>query len=218
MPGTPARAGGVIAGSGVLANIVAGAGLAVLAGGAVLTGAAVLAGTATPALAAQVPVTIDPATAMPGLPVTGTIKCNSGAKSATLYGKELGLNGPVSMKSARDNVFAVTVSLPTGLAPGVYTVVAGCENGDYGTTTLTVQGAPTPPPPTPRPTYRPRPRPRPCPCKPTWYPTAAPFTGDGSTSFPGGGAGIATVAGVGLVGVGGATGVAAVRRLRRSQR
>jgi hypothetical protein len=217
MPGTPARAGGVIAGSGVFASIMASAGLAVLAGGAVLSGAAVLAGTATPALASTVPVTIDPSTAMPGLPVTVTIKCNSGSKSATLYGKEIGLNGPVSMKSTRDSVFAVTVSLPTGLAPGVYTVVAGCENGDFGTTNLTVQGAPTPPPSPPKPPPPTR-RPRPCQCRPTWYPTAAPITGDGSTSFPGGGTGAATVAGVGLLGVGGATGVAAFRRLRRAQR
>ena len=62
MPGTPARSGGVVlAGSGVFAIIVAGAGLAPLMG------------VATPAQAKTVPVTVTPAIAMPGLPVTFTI-------------------------------------------------------------------------------------------------------------------------------------------------
>lgn len=200
MPGTPARSGGVIlAGSGVLAivTVTAGAGLAVLA-------------TATPALAATVPLTADPSTAMPGLPVTFTVKCNPPSKSATLYGKQIGLNGPVSMKSTRGGVYAVTVNLPTGLAPGVYQAVAGCENGDYGTTDLTVNAPPPPPSPTPSPTP-PKPTYRPPPPPP---PTAAPITGDGATSTPGGLGGSA-MAGLGLLGVGSLAGLAAFRRLRK---
>jgi hypothetical protein len=193
MPGTPARSGGVIlAGSGVLAIVTAGAGLAVIA-------------TATPALAANVPLAADPSIAMPGLPVTFTVKCNAPSRSATLYGKQVGLNGPVSMKSARAGVYAVTVNLPAGLAPGVYQALAGCENGDYGTADLTVS-APSPPTPTPsprppEPTYRPP-------------PTAAPVTGDGATSAPGGISG-SEMAGLGVLGAGGVAGLAALRRLRK---
>lgn len=200
MPGTPARSGGVIlAGSGVFAivTVTAGAGLAVIA-------------TATPALAATVPLTADPSTAMPGLPVTFTIKCNPPSKSATLYGKQIGLNGPVSMKPTRAGVYAVTVNLPTGLAPGVYQALAGCENGDYGTADLTVNAPP--PPPTPTPSPRPRP-PKPT-YRPPPPPTAAPVTGDGATSAPGGISGSA-MAGLGVLGVGGVAGLAALRRLRK---
>jgi hypothetical protein len=199
MPGTPARSGGVVlAGSGVFAIIVAGAGLATLMG------------VATPAQAKTVPVTVTPAIAMPGLPVTFTIACGQGVESATLYGKTIDLNGPVAMKPTRGGTFAVTVNLPTGMSPGVYQALAGCESGDYGTVDLTVNAPPTPSPspvpprPSPRPTWRPPPPP----------PTAAPVTGDGTTSIPGGVAGSAA-AGLGLLGVGGATGLAAIRRVRK---
>ncbi|HZR52435.1 MAG TPA: hypothetical protein VFB06_23360 [Streptosporangiaceae bacterium] len=199
MPGTPARSGGVIlAGSGVLAivAVTAGAGLAVIA-------------TATPAQAQTVPLTADPSTAMPGLPVTFTIKCNPPSKSATLFGETIGLNGPVSMKSARAGVFAVTVNLPTGLTPGVREAVARCENGDSGIVDLTVNAPPPPPTPTPspmppKPTYRPPPPP----------PTAAPITGDGATSAPGG-MSTSAMAGLGVLGAGGIAGLAALRRLRK---
>jgi hypothetical protein len=200
MPGTPARSGGVVlVGSGVFAITVAGASLATLTG------------VATPAQAATVPVTVTPAIAMPALPVTFTIACGQGEKSATLFGKTIDLNGPVAMKPTRGGTFAVTVNLPTGMSPGVYQALAGCENGDYGTVDLTVNAPPKPtpsptppkpPPPTPRPTWRPPP------------PTAAPVTGDGATSVPAGVAGSA-VAGLGLLGVGGATGLAAIRRARK---
>jgi len=198
MPGTPARSGGVIlAGSGVLAmvTIAAGAGLAVI-------------NTATPALAASVPLTITPSIAMPALPVTFTVACNSGSKSATLVGRTVGLTGPVSMKQTRGDVYAVTVNLPTGLTPGVYQVYAACENGDYGTADLTVNAPPPPPTPSPRPTP-PRPTYRPPP-----PPTAAPITGDGATSTPGGISGSA-VAGIGLLGAGSLAGLAALRRIRK---
>jgi hypothetical protein len=199
MPGTPARSGGVIlAGSGVLAifTVAAGAGLAVIT-------------TATPALASSVPLTITPSIAMPALPVTFTIACNAPSKSATLVGRTIGLNGPVSMKQTRGDVYAVTVNLPNGLAPGVYQVYAACENGDYGTADLTVNAPPPPPtptqppPPSPRPTYRPPPP-----------PTAAPITGDGATSTPGGISGSA-MAGLGILGAGSMAGLAALRRLRK---
>jgi hypothetical protein len=195
-----------LVGSGVLAIsiIAAGTGLAI----------ASIAGSATPALArtaaylAPVPLTVDPSTAMPGLPVTFTIKCNAGAKSATLYGKQIGLNGPVSMKSARAEVFAVTVNLPTGVAPGVYQALASCENGDMGSADLTVNAppkpSPSPTPPPPKPTYRPQPPP----------PTMAPVTGDGATLTPGGIGGPA-MAGLGLLGAGGVAGFAALRRFRK---
>lgn len=198
MPGTPARSGGVIlAGSGVLAIVAAGAGLAVIA-------------TATPALAQTVPLTVTPSVAMPALPVTFTISCSSGTTSATLIGKTVGLNGPVSMKSTRGSVFAVTVNLPAGLAPGVYQAFAVCETGEYGTADLTVNAPPPPPSPTPSPQ----------PPKPAYSlpssppPTAAPVTGDGATSAPGGLSG-STMAGLGLLGVGGVAGLAAFRRLRK---
>jgi hypothetical protein len=198
MPGTPARSGGVVlAGSGVFAIIVAGAGLATLMG------------VATPAQANTVPLTVTPAIAMPGLPVTFTVACGPRVQSATLFGKTIDLNGPVAMKSTRGGTFAVTVNLPTGMSPGVYQALAGCESGDYGTVDLTVNAPPTP---SPSPTPPPRPSP-----KPTWRPpppTAAPVTGDGTTSIPGGVAGSA-VAGLGLLGVGGATGLAAIRRVRK---
>jgi hypothetical protein len=187
----------VLAGSGVFAIIVAGAGLATLMG------------VATPAQAKTVPVTVTPAIAMPGLPVTFTIACGQSVESATLYGKTIDLNGPVAMKSTRGGTFAVTVNLPTGMSPGVYQALAGCESGDYGTVDLTVNAPPTPSPspvpprPSPRPTWRPPPP-----------PTAAPVTGDGTTSIPGGVAGSAA-AGLGLLGVGGATGLAAIRRVRK---
>jgi hypothetical protein len=187
----------VLAGSGVFAIIVAGAGLATLMG------------VATPAQANTVPLTVTPAIAMPGLPVTFTVACGPRVQSATLFGKTIDLNGPVAMKSTRGGTFAVTVNLPTGMSPGVYQALAGCESGDYGTVDLTVNAPPTP---SPSPTPPPRPSP-----KPTWRPpppTAAPVTGDGTTSIPGGVAGSA-VAGLGLLGVGGATGLAAIRRVRR---
>jgi hypothetical protein len=197
MPGTPARSGGVVlAGSGVFAIAVAGASLATLTG--------------VPAQASTVPLTVTPAIAMPALPVTFTIACGDGVKSATLFGKTIDLNGPVAMKSTRGGTFSVTVNLPTGMSPGVYQALAGCESGDYGTVDLTVNAPPTPspspkpPPPSPRPTRTWRPPP----------PTAAPITGDGTTSIPGGVAGSA-VAGLGLLGVGGATGLAAIRRFRK---
>jgi hypothetical protein len=199
MPGTPARSGGVmLAGSGVLAIIVAGVCLATLSGGA------------TPALAATVPVTASPSVAMPGLPVTFTVACGPGVKSATLFGKTINLTGPVAMKSTRNGTFAVTVNLPTGMSPGVYQALAGCESGDYGTANLTVNAPPTPSPtvspsPSPRPTQTYRPPPPP--------PTGAPVTGDGATSIPGG-LGATTVAGLGLLGVGGVAGLAAIRRFR----
>jgi len=197
MPGTPARSGGaVLAGSGVFAIAVVGASLATVV--------------ATPAQAGTVPLTVTPAIAMPALPVTLTIACGGEVKSATLFGKTIDLNGPVAMKSTRGGTFAVTVNLPTGMAPGVYQALAGCESGDYGTVDLTVNAPPTPSPsPTPPP---PRPKPN-----PTWRPpppTAAPITGDGTTSIPGGVAGSA-VAGLGLLGVGSATGLAAIRRFRK---
>jgi hypothetical protein len=197
MPGTPARSGGVIlAGSGVLAIVTytAGAGLAVFA-------------TATPAQAQSVPLAVTPSVAMPALPVTFTISCNSGTKSATLIGKTVGLSGPVSMKSTRGSVFAVTVNLPTGLSPGVYQAFAACENGEYGTTDLTVNTPPPPPTPTPsppKPTYRPPPPP----------PTAAPVTGDGATSAQGG-ISSSAMAGLGVLGAGGVAGLAALCRLRK---
>jgi hypothetical protein len=188
----------VLAGSGVFAIAVAGASLATLTG------------VATPAQASTVPLTVTPAIAMPALPVTFTIACGDGVKSATLFGKTIDLNGPVAMKSTRGGTFSVTVNLPTGMSPGVYQALAGCESGDYGTVDLTVNAPPTPspspkpPPPSPRPTRTWRPPP----------PTAAPITGDGTTSIPGGVAGSA-VAGLGLLGVGGATGLAAIRRFRK---
>jgi hypothetical protein len=203
MPGTPARSGAVVlAGSGVLAIIMSATGV----GLAVVT-------TATPAHAASVPVTVTPNIAMPGLPVTFTIACGPGVKSAVLYGKTINLNGPVAMKSTRDGTFGVTVNLPTGMPAGVYQALAGCESGDYGTVDLTVNAPPTPsptPPPPPPPSPRPKPR-------PTWRPpppTAAPITGDGATQIPGG-LGTTAVAGLGLLGVGGATGLAAVKRSRK---
>jgi hypothetical protein len=167
---------------------------------------------ATPAQAATVPVTVTPNIAMPGLPVTFTIACGPDVKSAVLYGKTIDLNGPVAMKSTRGGTYAVTVNLPTGMAPGVYQALGGCESGDYGTVDLTVNA---PPKPSPSPTPPPPPPPRP---KPTRWrpppPTAAPITGDGATQIPGGIGGTA-VAGLGLLGVGGATGLAAVRRFRK---
>jgi hypothetical protein len=186
----------VLVGSGVLAIAVAGASLATLV--------------ATPAQAATVPLTVTPGIAMPALPVTFTVACGDGVKSATLFGKTIDLNGPVAMKSTRGGTFAVTVNLPTGMAPGVYQALAGCESGDYGTVDLTVNAPPTPSPTPPPPSPKPKP-------KPTWRPpppTAAPVTGDGTTSIPGGVAGSA-VAGLGLLGVGGATGLAAIRRFRK---
>ena len=200
MPGTPARSGGrVLAGSGVFAIITTGVSLATLAG------------VATPALAQPAPLSADPSTAMPGLPVTFTIKCGPGVKSAVLYGKSVGLNGPVAMKPARGGVFAVTVNLPPGLAPGVYNATAGCESGELGMTDLTVVGPPTPSPTPPPPPPPPSPRPRPTPPPPP--PTAAPVTGDGTTSLAGG-VGAGAIAGIGLLGVGGAAGYAAIRRMR----
>jgi|SRR5579872_4000657 len=204
MPGTPARSGGrVLAGSGVLAIIATGVGLATLAW------------VATPALAQPAPLSADPSTAMPGLPVTFTIKCGPSVKSAVFYGKSVGLNGPVAMKPAREGAYAVTVNLPPGLAPGVYNATAGCESGELGMTDLTVVGPPTPsptPPPPPPPTPRPRPTPTPLPLPPP--PTAAPITGDGTTSLVGG-VGAGAIAGVGLLGVGGVAGYAAIRRMRK---
>jgi len=80
MPGTPARSGGaVLAGSGVFAIAVVGASLATTV--------------ATPAQASTVPLTVTPAIAMPALPVTFTIACGDGVKSATLFGKTIDLNG-----------------------------------------------------------------------------------------------------------------------------
>jgi serralysin len=196
MPGTPARSGGrVLAGSGVFAIIAAGAGLATLVG------------VATPAQATPAPLTADPSTAMPGLPVTFTLKCGPGVKSATFYGKSVGLNGPVAMKSTRDGTYAVTVNLPPGLAPGVYNAMAGCESGDFGMTDLTVVAAPKPSP-TPTPPPPPRPTPPPPP-----LPTKAPYTGDGATSVPGG-LSAGALAGLSLLGAGGVAGVAAIRRFR----
>ncbi|HEY1622320.1 MAG TPA: hypothetical protein VGG16_00835 [Streptosporangiaceae bacterium] len=197
----------MLAGSGVLAIVMSAAGacLAVVA-------------TATPAQAATVPVAVSPNIAMPGLPVTFTIACGPDVKSAVLYGKTIDLNGPVAMKSTRGGTFAVTVNLPTGITPGVYQALAGCESGDYGTVDLTVNAPPKPsptPPPPPPPSPRPKPRPR-----PTWRwrppppPTAAPITGDGATQIPGGIGGTA-VAGLGLLGVGGVTGLTVVRRFRK---
>ena len=201
MPGTPAHSGAVmLAGSGVLAIVMSAAGMCLAAISA-----------ATPAQAATVPVTVTPNIAMPGLPVTFTIACGPDVKSAVLYGKTIDLNGPVAMKSTRGGTYAVTVNLPTGMAPGVYQALAGCESGDYGTVDLTVNAPPAPSP-TPPPPPRPKPKPR-----PTWRPpppTAAPITGDGATQIPGGIGGTA-VAGLGLLGVGGATGLAAVRRFRK---
>jgi hypothetical protein len=221
MPGTPARSRTVIiAGSGVLAIVIGGAGLATLTGAA------------TPAQAASVPVTAMPAVAMAGLPVTFTIGCGHGVKSATLYGSTVGLPGPVAMKSTRSG-YAVTVSLPTGIKPGVYLAVATCQSGDYGTTDLTVNGStpnPSPqpttvqsttvppttvPPTTTQPSAQstilptaPPPSPLPSP-----LPTGAPVTGDGATSIPGG-IGVTTLAGAGLLGVGGLAGLTAIRRFR----
>jgi hypothetical protein len=206
MPGTPARSGAaMLAGSGVLAIITSAAGTCLA-----------VTFTATPAQAATVPVTVTPNIAMPGLPVTFTIACGPGVKSAVLYGKTVNLDGPVAMKSTRGGTYAVTVNLPTGMPPGVYQALAGCESGDYGTADLTVNAppspSPTPPPPPPPPPPKPRPRPRP-PWRPP-PPTAAPITGDGATQIPGG-MGTTAVAGLGLLGVGGATGLAAVRRFRK---
>jgi hypothetical protein len=200
MPGTPARSGAVmLAGSGVLAIVMSAAGTCL---------AAICA--ATPAQAATVPVTVTPNIAMPGLPVTFTIACGPDVKSAVLYGKTIDLNGPVAMKSTRGGTYAVTVNLPTGMAPGVYQALAGCESGDYGTVDLTVNA---PPKPSPSPPPPPPPRPKPTRWRPP-PPTAAPITGDGATQIPGGIGGTA-VAGLGLLGVGGATGLAAVRRFRK---
>jgi hypothetical protein len=191
----------MLAGSGVLAIIVAGTGLATL------VGVATPAQAAPSFLAATVPVTVTPSVAMPGLPVTFTIACGPKVESATLYGKTIDLNGPVAMKSTRGGTFAVTVNLPTGMSPGVYQALAGCESGDYGTTDLTVDAPPKPtpsptPPPPPKPTWRPPP------------PTAAPITGDGATQIPGGLGGTA-VAGLGLLSAGSVTGLAALRRFRK---
>jgi hypothetical protein len=204
MPGTPARSGAaLLAGSGVLAIITSAAGMCL----AVFS-------TATPAQAATVPVTVTPNIAMAGLPVTFTVACGPGVKSAVLYGKTIDLNGPVAMKSTRGGTYAVTVNLPTGISAGVYQALAGCESGDYGTADLTVNAPPSPSPTPPPP---PPPPPPPKPPKRTWRPpppTAAPITGDGATQIPGGMGGTA-VAGLGLLGVGGATGLAAVRRFRK---
>jgi hypothetical protein len=222
MPGTPACSSAVTnVSSGVFAIVVGGACLATLAG------AATPAQAASSARSAAVPVTAAPAVAMPGLPVTFTIGCGHGVKSATLYGSTVGLPGPVAMKSTRAGGYAVTVSLPTGIKPGVYLAVATCESGDYGTTDLTVNGATQSPSPTAQPTTAPpttaqstalptAPPPSPLPTTPlptAPLPTAAPVTGDGATSIPGG-IGVTTLAGVGLLGAGGLSGLAAIRRFR----
>jgi hypothetical protein len=195
----------MLVGSGVLAIVVTGAGLATL------VGVATPAQAAPSFLAATVPLTVTPSIAMPGLPVTFTIVCGPKVQSATLYGKTINLSGPVAMKTTRGGTFAVTVNLPTGMDPGVYQALAGCESGDYGTVDLTVNA---PPKPSPSPTPPPPPPPRP---KPTWRrppPTAAPITGDGATQVPGGIGGTA-VAGLGLLGAGSVTGLAAFRRFRK---
>jgi hypothetical protein len=180
-------------------------------------------------LAAPVPMTVSPSIAMPALPVTFTIACGPRVKSATLFGKTVNLNGPVAMRSTGGGTFAVTVNLPTGMAPGVYQALAGCESGDFGTVDLTVNALPAPSPsrspspstsqsPSPSPSPSLSPSPQPPQPSPTWQPpppppTAAPVTGDGTTSIPGGIAASAVV-GLGLLGVGGVTGLAALRRFR----
>ncbi len=105
------------------------------------------------------PVSVYPNPSTPGTSTTFTIDCSTGADnpctSATLNGSSLGLPSQIPMQQgSQADVFVTTVVLPSSLAPGTYNPEITCSNGVSASATLTVNA----------------------------LPTAAPQTGDGTTS------------------------------------
>jgi hypothetical protein len=85
-----------------------------------------------------------PSTATAGSRVTFAVSCASlDATSATLFGHTLGLPEQIPMEAgSADGDFVITVTLPSGIAPGTYRPDIDCSDGTSTTATLTVSTMP----------------------------------------------------------------------------
>jgi len=74
---------------------------------------------------------VSPSTTTPGSRVTFAVSCASAdTSSATLFGQTLGLPEQIPMNAGdADGDFAVTVTLPAGIDPGVYHPDIDCSDG-----------------------------------------------------------------------------------------
>ena len=148
------RLSAVLAGPAVLA-VLAVLGLAALVS---VTSAVLTTGTA-PALAASggsatlaasgnppgdTVASVVPSTATAGSRVTFAVSCASlDATSATLFGETLGLPEQIPMEAgSADGDFVITVTLPSGIAPGTYRPDIDCSDGTSTTATLMVSTMP----------------------------------------------------------------------------
>jgi hypothetical protein len=81
-----------------------------------------------------------PSTTTPGSRVTFAVSCASAdTSSATLFGQTLGLPEQIPMNAGGgDGDFAVTVTLPAGIDPGVYHPDIDCSDGTSASVRLRV--------------------------------------------------------------------------------
>jgi len=131
---TTSLAGTAALGLGVIAAIVSGP--------ALMSSPALAATTSQPGGAVAV---ARPSTVTPGTAVTFQVTCGSlQATSATLFGTTLGLPEQIPMnKESNDDVFTVTVTLPSSTQPGTYNPDIDCSDGSSAVATLHVTAMPS---------------------------------------------------------------------------
>jgi hypothetical protein len=95
-----------------------------------------------PAALASMPTTnVTPNPTAPGTSTTFGVVC-PGASSATLFGTTLSLPEQIPMENTGQGTFVATVTLPTGIKPGIYHPDIDCSNGQSATATVRVNAVP----------------------------------------------------------------------------
>lgn len=90
---------------------------------------------------------VTPDTVTPGSPVTFSVVCAEGVRSADVAGTTLGLAEHIPMEPGKTSgVFSVTVSIPTSTQEGTFNVSIDCADGTSAVVQLVVSpsgGVPT---------------------------------------------------------------------------
>jgi hypothetical protein len=82
---------------------------------------------------------VTPDTVPPGGPVTFSVVCADGVRSADVAGTTLGLSERIPMEAGKaSGVFSVTVDIPTSTQEGTYNVSIDCADGTSSVVRLVV--------------------------------------------------------------------------------